>query len=460
MTQENETVAPDWVSRLAEALDDLGKTVTAVHGNMPILTNAQYRDLATSVGQNQNVELLFEAYSPRLDSHPSTAVSILKEHPVIERNLGDSEDVPAIMAVLPPGSATRIELDRLASWLTKTALRRGGRYAAGLVQQLLDLSEAKALPGHEIALFRGLKVDRCLKIAQGAFIAPYEELVDRGLLREQEKRLDENPPNYRKMGAAAIVRNLTWGPCIKPPMTSRILGEEIVPYMSFPCLGNREGLGELFDLLSILTRCGVEVLSVEYREAGFMGEIAPHFRATSKVGRFEASMIGPRWGPTESFEPAHADTLREAIRDWAEGRNVGSYPLRRLASSVDRSGRFRLEDSILDLSIALEMMYGIDLELTYKLATRAGYFLRCDPTGRNEVFESVRRFYGVRSDIVHGRQVNRQVLEQASTEGFEIGRETLFKLLRTEIDGNPDQYWNKLVMTGGVPSETTRLNSP
>ena len=345
-------------------------------------------------------------------------------------------------------------------WLSKTALRKGGRYAAGLVQQLLDLSEARALPGHEIALFRGLKVDRCSQIAEGAFIAPYEELVERGLLTEREERPDENPPNYREMGAAAIVRNLTWGPCIKPPMTSKSLGEEIVPSMSFPCLGSREGLGELVDLLSILTRCAVEVLSVEYREAGFMGEIAPRFRATSKFGRFEASMIGPRWSPTESFEPAHADALREAIRDWASGRNVGSYPLRRLASSVDRSGRFRLEDSILDLSIALEMMYGIDLELTYKLATRAGYFLRSDAVGRNEVFESVRRFYGVRSDIVHGRQVSRQVLEQTSAEGFEIGKETLFKLLRTEIGGNSDRYWNKLVMTGGAPSETTGPKEP
>ena len=393
MEFENTTDTLDWVSRLAGALDDLSRAVMAVRINLPTLTNSQYRDLAENANRSHDAHLLFEAYLPQLDSYPSTAVGILQEHPVVRRNSADSGDEPAIMAVIPPGSATRVELDWLATWLTKTAVRKGGRYAAGILDRLLNLSEAKALPGHEIALFRGPRVDRCFEIAQGAFIAPYAEMVGRGLLREPEKVPWEKPPDYRQMGAAAIVRTLTWGPCIKPPMTSRTAGEEMVPYMSFPCLGNREGLGVLLDLLSIQTRCGVEVLSVQYREADFMAEIAPRFRATSKLGLFEASMIGPRRAPRNSFEPAHADALREAIRDWTEGHNVHSYALRRLASSVDRSGRFHLEDSILDLSIALETMYKVDRELRYKLRTRAGYFLGSNANERNIIFARVGRFY-------------------------------------------------------------------
>ncbi len=455
MEFENTTDTLDWVSRLAGALDDLSRAVMAVRINLPTLTNSQYRDLAENANRSHDAHLLFEAYRPQLDSYPSTAVGILQEHPVVRRNSADSGDEPAIMAVIPPGSATRVELDWLATWLTKTAVRKGGRYAAGILDRLLNLSEAKALPGHEIALFRGPRVDRCFEIAQGAFIAPYAEMVGRGLLREPEKVPWEKPPDYRQMGAAAIVRTLTWGPCIKPPMTSRTAGEEMVPYMSFPCLGNREGLGVLLDLLSIQTRCGVEVLSVQYREADFMAEIAPRFRATSKLGLFEASMIGPRRAPRNSFEPAHADALREAIRDWTEGHNVHSYALRRLASSVDRSGRFHLEDSILDLSIALETMYKVDRELRYKLRTRAGYFLGSNANERNIIFARVGRFYDARSAIVHGSTCSRQRLEQASSEGFEVAKDTLFKLLRTRNAPSSDTFWNDLVMTGAMPSAPT-----
>ena len=43
----------------------------------------------------------------------------------------------------------------------------------------------KSLPAQEITLFRGLQVERRFEIGEEAFIAPYGELVDGGLLRER-----------------------------------------------------------------------------------------------------------------------------------------------------------------------------------------------------------------------------------------------------------------------------------
>ena len=100
MTRENATDALEWGNRLAEALEGLGNAVTAVRYNLPTLTNLQYRELADKADQVHSANLLFEEYLPRLEFYPTAAISILKEHPVIRRNLGDSGDEPAIMADL------------------------------------------------------------------------------------------------------------------------------------------------------------------------------------------------------------------------------------------------------------------------------------------------------------------------------------------------------------------------
>ena len=162
----------------------------------------------------------------------------------------------------------------------------------------------------------------------------------------------------------------------------------------------------------------------------------------------------------QPLEDEHVDLLRKAMRDWTRGDGLVGRALRRLTSSVARTGRFRLEDSILDLSIALEMMYSIDNEMTYKLGTRAGYFLGNDALERNRTFDFVRRLYGKRSDIVHGRQTVRAELEQISSEGLELARDTLLKLLRTEMTGDRNPFWNNLVMTGERPLETAEPESP
>ena len=450
----------DWVGRLAQALDDLIESITAVRINLPTLSNSEYRSLARQANQDANANLFFEEYIPKLDSYPAAAIAILQGHPVLGRESTVSAGKPAVMMLMPPGAASRVELDRLALYLTKTALRKGGRYAAKIFDEYLTLSEAKALPAQEITLFRGLQVDRRFEIDEGAFIAPYTELVAEGLLRERKEVPDENPPDYRRMGVAAVVRDLAWGRGVKPPMTSKTPIGEGIPDVYFPCLGDRESLWVIFDFLSILTRFELDILSVQYRCADFMEEIAPNFKTGSITTLVDKSMLRPFRNTGQRLESEHVDMLRESIRAWARGNGTVGRALRRLASSVARTGRFRLEDSILDLSIALEMMYSIDNEMTYKLGTRAGYFLGNNAPERKRTFDIVRRLYGKRSDIVHGRQTVREELEQTSSEGLELARNTLLKLLRTETIGDRNQFWNDLVMTGGMRMETEEPDCP
>ena len=450
----------DWVVRLAQALDVLAESITAVRINLPTLTNSAYRSLAWEASRTANAHLLFEEYLPKLDSDPSAAIDVFLEHPVIRREAEVSAGKPAVMMLMPPGGASRVELDRLTLYLTKTAVSKGGRHAAQMLDDYLTLSEAKALPAQEITLFRGLQVERRFQIGEGAFIAPYAELVDEGLLRERKEVPYEDPPDYRQMEVAGIVRELTWGPGIKPPMTSKTPIGEGIPDMSFPCLGDRESLGVIFDFLSILTRRELDITSVQYRGADFMEEIEPNFKTGMTTAPVEKSMLRPFMSAPQRLEDMQVDMLREFIRDWAKSDDIAGRALRRLASSVSRTGRFRLEDSVLDLSIALEMMYSLDNEMKYKLGTRAGYFLGNNAPERTRTFDIIKRLYDRRSDIVHGRRTTREELEQTSSEGLEVARDTIFKLLHTEITGDRQQFWNTLVMTGGMPPEAAGPDSP
>ena len=283
----------DWIDRLAQVLDVLADSITAVRSNLPTLANSDYRSLARQANRDANADLFFEEYLPKLESYPSAAIDVFLGHPVIRREAEVSGGKPAFMMLTPPGAASRVELDRLARYLTKTALRKGGRYAARILGEYLTLSEEKALPAQQIALFCGLEVDKRFEFGEGAFIAPYAELVDQGLLRERKEVPDEDLPDYRQMKVAGVVRELTWGPGIKPPMTSKTPIGEGIPDMSFPCLGDREGLGVIVECLSVVTRCKLDILSVQYRGAEFMEEIEPSFKTGMTTALVERSMLMP-----------------------------------------------------------------------------------------------------------------------------------------------------------------------
>ena len=443
----------DWVNGLAKELDDLAESIAGVRYRMPTLSNSQYRALAHEALRDTNAHMLFEEYLPKLGSDPTATTEILKEHPILRREVVVSGDEAAIMVLSPPGSARRVELDRLALYLAKTSVQKGGNYAAEILDKYLKLGDLKDLPGQEITIFRGLIVDQRFELAPGAFIAPYGEVVEEGLLRERKYYPEEEPIDYRQMHAAVVVRDLRWGPSVKPPMTINTPPKEMSTGLSFAFLDGIDGLSVLFDFLSIVTRCHLDALSVQYRVGDFMEEIHPQFKVGSTTAYLEHRLLSPFWQTSESLEPEHVATLREVLSEWESSHGFPRHALSRLAASVARTGRLRREDSILDLSIALEIMYSIDLELKYKLGTRLGYFLGSEATDRTRLFSRVGRLYDVRSAIVHGRQTNRQELDEAYSEGFNLARETLFKLVRTRIDGDPNSFWNNLVMSGGLMSQ-------
>lgn len=440
---QNEFEVSDWINRLAEELNILAQSVTASRINMPTLTSEQYRELANQAIHNIEAKMLFEGYYPQLNSDATNAMELLRTHPIIQRELADSSDNAAIMVVTPRGRS-RTDWNRLVHRLVRSAIKGDGHRAANKLHKYLTLSDKKRLPGYEITLFRGLKVEGRIKIGRGAFIASYDDIVKLGLLKAGENVPWNDHPDYRNKDVSALVRHLKWGPGITRPLSGSDIGP--TPEVTFPYLDNRENLGIIFDFLSIVTRQELEILSVQFRGAKFMEDIDANFPAYAVTAFSENGMrrgISPR---RDVLSVQEVNAFREFIHNWMNASSDLKIDLaiRRLASSVSRKGLFRLQDSILDVSIALEIMYELDDPgLTYKLSTRAGYFLGIDAKQRIEIYDKVSKFYNARSYIVHGeRKRKRPDLEQAFVDGYDLARRTLSELL---CQGNRPK-WKELVM--------------
>ena len=115
-------------------------------------------------------------------------------------------------------------------------------------------------------------------------------------------------------------------------------------------------------------------------------------------------------------------------------RDVIDLAIRRLAASFARvSGPFSAEDRILDISIALEIMYGpIKQKLTHQLATRAERLLSQGTDQRGWISARIKSFYGVRSAIVHGQKKikgGRRAIDKALEDGRDLACLTLAELL-------------------------------
>ena len=432
--------ASRWIHDLAVALEDLANSVTASRINLPTLSNKEYRALANTATHDDEAQFLFEEYLVNINSDPVRVIGLFREHPTIERELAKSEDQDAIMMVTPT-SMFRVEWERLARYLARSTIKRNGEYAARNLHEYLVLGDDDDLPGYEIVLLHGLEVDKRINLGPGVFLAPYDEIVALGLINEPRERGPwENSPDYGAMNAIAFVRELKWGPGITSAKTSR--DSLPVPNVTFSYLETREDLRACLDLLSINAGHEADVLAVQCRGEKFMEDLDPNFRQNSPMG-FMSNNLRNRKTLTER----DIDKFQESLQEWMKysgDRSVPSLALGRLAASVSRRGRFGLQDSILDISIALEILYQIgNMELSYKLAMRAAHYLGEDAEKRNSIFQEVKTLYTIRSSIVHGNKMGKLELRQVYERGFDLARNTLLKIL----SGGLPENWDELVLS-------------
>ena len=156
--------------------------------------------------------------------------------------------------------------------------------------------------------------------------------------------------------------------------------------------------------------------------------------------------IGYLWGRSmrsldrlaTSREPDMA-ILDEAGKLFGE-RNDDRYSdcapaIARLAEALARSGRFTVDDQILDVAIVLERIHkpdgrGISAQLQESVAS----LLANGSEEQTRMKEEIKHFYDVRSAIIHGPKDERKrrllgERTEAFQAGFDLARRSVLKLL-------------------------------
>ena len=146
---------------------------------------------------------------------------------------------------------------------------------------------------------------------------------------------------------------------------------------------------------------------------------------------------------------------QEAFRNRESTRYERMAPIvTRLSEALARKGRFAVADRVLDVAMALERMYVLDEgNIGRKLRNRTARLLGTDAASEKRVRDNVRELYDVRSDIIHNRlqKLTSERVYSAFVEGFDLARQSLFKLLQ---DGPPEN-WSA---AKGIGSQGTGTN--
>ena len=383
----------------------------------------------------------------RLRSALTRALDILAAHPTLA-DIADSSssDRKFVVVIADRGEETDL-LHVLVGLMTRgrELPEDGFRVACRELKGLLgpdgadDTMQLNA--GFHVVLFYGLRFEEEIAITEDMRIVPFEKVrdyVDESLLRPFSPNLAVPEP-WETVGA--IVKSFEWHPVFHPADDAICL--DLDWGGSF-----REDGERLVELLAITHAAPVVCLvtmhyCMDRVACRLLGQ--PHHRACYTFGRSAQSF--DRMSVSREPCPTALDEARVLFRE-RNGTRFRRYEpiVARLAEAATRSGRFAVDDRILDVAIALERMYELDQgEIVFKLKTRAACFLESDTAGRTQVFKDVGRFYDARSAIVHSARSKRasaKKREAAFGKGFDIARRSLGKLLR---EGSPAD-WNEMVI--------------
>ena len=432
----------DWIERLAAALEQVSaeaepsfsppppvKLGIRPFGEYRSALHRGYRDLAARAKYDPAAAIQFEESHLWVRAYPAEAVAILREHPLMKPGLeGSGKNEGVRFGAL--NNRSRSDLKWLVSCLAKLSIKEGGEEAARRLQRYLTAGANGTLPAYEITVIHGLVVKTRFDLDVGAYLAPYGDA-------RAEFDLPDEPEPFQKTDlpdAAVLVRSLEYGPGVDPPDDGVGLPEVQVAYR-FPVAYevDLEGWFDdsklLVDLLSIAKRVPLLSRTRYVRPARWIGEIDPNLGFGTQDSR---GFVSDAWPRGNDLSKGDVDAFLKLARGWRTHPDKPvaiNLAIRRLAASVSRQGgRFGNEDRILDIAIALEVLYGG--ATGHKLAQRAAALLGTTAAEQMRTYDQAKEFYGVRSGIVHWKKApSLDILDKELESGNDLACLTLASLL-------------------------------
>lgn len=468
----------DWATRLGKALEQVAANARP-HGfpfqtdHLPTVApsgffdkerHRQYRQLAAQAKHDQRASEIFDMSYFWPDSVPHEVTSVLHEHPVLERVWSKSGSHDAFHWEGAFGGS-HCDLTSFVGNLAKSSVKLGGERVATMLHRFLVAGEHTRLHAHEITVLHGLIVGERIDLGSGAYLAPYEEGRSRFGLPDEPERLGEMSKHLgrfnRSPSRAVLVRPVAWGPGIAP--CDCPTGKNRSPNLKYRFPGRYSidswerffsDQAVLIDLLSVATRSKLVSCINFHVFPSWMRALDPNFQFQNPRSGYSMFDV---WPEDRHLSKETAARFVELAHGWFSypdtKRRVIELVIRRIVASFGpAAGKFGIEERILDVAIALEIMYGPfdGGEISHKLRTRAAWLLGASPGDRISVAEDMKAFYNARSSVVHGStNADREKLQRAFPIGRELARSTLTALL---VKG-PIADWDRLVVSGD-PSDT------
>ena len=449
-----------WIERLAAALEYVAAEARPSYSPLPpeirgpgrideywTVLHRGYRALAVRAKHDPTASVQFVDSYLQVNADPLEAMAILREHPLMTPGLeGSGKNEGLRVSVL--SRQGRLDLTGLVSSLAKLSVKEGGEEAARRLHRYLTAGANATVPASEVTVLYGLVVKRRFNLHAGAYLAPYGEArAEFGLPDEPEPLSETSYPD-----AAVLVRGLEYGPCVAPPDGGAGLPHVQVAYR-FPTdyQIDLEGWFDdsklLVDLLSIAARVPLLSRTRYVRVARWIEEMNPNFASgTGTSGGFVSDV----WPGSQDLTEGDVDAFLELSRGWfayPDRPDAMKLAIRRLAASFSRpGGRFGQEDRILDVAIALEVLYGGTTG--HKLALRAAGLLGAAAEEQKGTYDKAKGFYDVRTRIVHlkAEPPSPEVLDRALQTGRDLACLSLTSLLSR---GTPVKW--AAVMRGLLP---------
>ena len=425
-------------------ISPIGEYESTLHrGNRNLAARAKYDSAASK--RFEETHLWVRAY-------PAEAIAILREHPLMKSGLeGAGENEGVRLRILK--REHRPDLKWLVTCLAKLSVKEGGEEAARRWHRYLTAGANRTIPCYEITVIHGLVVKARFNLDTGAYVAPYGDArAEFGLPDEPEPFPRTSLPD-----AAVLVRTLEYGPGVVSPNDLTYPPDLQVRYR-FPVnyQVDLEGWWDdsklLVDLFSIARRVPLLSRTRYVRLAGWIEEIDPNFAfGTQESGGFVSDMW-PRGADLSKDEVDAFSDLARGWRTYPDRTAALNLAIRRLAGSFSRpGGRFGKEDRVLDVAIALEVLYGG--KTGHTLAQRAAALLGANVEEQKLTYDRAKGFYEVRSGIVHWKtSPSPDTLDREIQIGQELARHTLISLLNR----NTPLLWAD-VMTGLLPETQAHI---
>jgi len=131
---------------------------------------------------------------------------------------------------------------------------------------------------------------------------------------------------------------------------------------------------------------------------------------------------------------------------------------RRLGQAMSRSALevagHTDEDGLVDAMIALESMFGITQELSFRLSIAVAHLLGDTPDDRERIYRRIKKLYGIRSNIVHGNAGKvPDLVHEHRDDAIRIGIDVLEKLLLDRPDLLSVREWEASLILGTARPE-------